>query len=167
MKVRISLKNLYQGLYDSKIGGIPRTVLDYVKAGPVYHALSAAVIPTVIAWYSMTPQKTAENVVAVLGAAIPIAYLQYLGVQRYAKYERMKQALERSGYDERIVGGKDLAGLRWFCPRHAAGLAAKEAGYEKEFKETLETHGIKWYHLVPEPREWVRSAKKIGLGISA
>ena len=72
----------------------------------------------------------------------------------------MKQALERSGYDERTVGGRDLADLRWLCLRHVAGLAAKDAGYGKEFKETLEGHGIKWYHLVPEPREWVRSAKK-------
>jgi hypothetical protein len=61
----------------------------------------------------------------------PMAFNIGVGLLKYAEYCDIKSALERHGWDERIVRLK----MHSWCQRHAARQASKQLGYGEQFDQ--------------------------------
>lgn len=135
------LDNLSRSMYAVKtdMSNFGKKAWTYLKTGSAYHVASLVTFPTIVG---------------------PV-YSQYLAVGRYREYKEIRADLEKFGYDEERIRPRLTP---WWCPRHAAGLAARELGFEREFNGTLKKYGIKWYHIGPKnPVKWVKTETNIGI----
>lgn len=153
------LLNLTENMYKRTLN-LGNRVSTYLQSGIVYHAASAiyGIGTSKYAISAVNNLSQGDFVGAIRDSAIvliPIIYGQSLAADRYLEYRRIISDWQTNGYDEKAIPPYYL---NWICHRNVLHRASRETGHEKEFKETLERHGIKWYYIVPrDPREWARA----------
>lgn len=119
----------------------------------IIHYVSIGIFPNSAGIMSMT--VACDAVVrghwasAMLNAGAAVANF-LVGYSKFTEYQKVKDALQRYGWQERIVKPKMYS----WCQRHAARQAAVELGYEEKFDTFAEKEGHKWYHLLPKPHRF-------------
>jgi hypothetical protein len=92
------------------------------------------------------------NVFLLLLKIYLVVYMVWLPVSaqldarsRYQNYKQIKDQLYFNGFQHRII--KPV--LKSRCQRDAAGVAAKELGFDQLCNEYYHFNGFRWYHLLP------------------
>lgn len=79
-------------------------------------------------------------------ACVAVTYCSLVGYSEFRQYFKVKKALKKHGWDERIVKPKSYS----WCQRHAIKQAAKQTGYISEYKAFMKKEGHEWYHILPK-----------------
>ncbi len=82
------------------------------------------------------------------GLVLSLAITSYnltMGMLKYREYKKVKRALGKRGWDDRLI---EPMAHSW-CQRHAARQATKDVGYLLEFDDFMKREGHKWYHFLP------------------
>lgn len=120
-----------------------QSVMDYINSGAV---------PNTLGTLMASAAATYDSPWAI-GAHLGAALLNYtIGFLKYLEHKKIRAALEKHGWDERIIKPKSYT----FCQRHSALLAAKRTGYEKEVRELFKREGHKWWHFLPKVHRMIK-----------
>ena len=130
------------------------TLIRYINVGRLLHfiALLDLIISAVAVYYIVTLNAVQNTgliticvVVVVLFGGMSV-YAELDGYSRFQDYKRVKDQLYFYGYQERIIRPM----LKSRCQRDAAQLACDELGVGEQSKTHFNSHGYKWYHIIPD-----------------
>ena len=111
-------------------------VIDYLNAGLAPNSTGA---------FTTLNAITADSTVLICTNTV-LALLSFtLGAGKYMEYKKLRAALEKHGFQDRIMKPKSHT----WCQRHASKLAAKRAGYLDELEDYYQREGHRDWHLLP------------------
>lgn len=131
-----------------------KTAASYFRASPLPHAtaLGAMLAGMELIW-SAIYLRTHEMDTITIGIwlwgifwMVVATFALMDGLSRYREYCRIKDMLQRKGFNRRVF--LVVAGSR--CQRDAAMLAARETGFHTEARKLFNRLGYRWYHLLPD-----------------
>lgn len=116
----------------------------YVTAGIVPNTvgiLGALSLP-------MVADLSNGHALTMIAFSVPPALNLGLGYARYRDYRRIRGALARHGWDERLA----RPFMDSWCHRQAVRAAAREQGYIGQFAAYERREGLRWYDVLPRLR---------------
>ena len=121
--------------------GRMRDVVNFLRVSPV---------PQFIAFMNLALtvrigiEASSGNYVNAIGSAgtplLFIALSEVLAAANFSEYKKIKQALIRHGWDERIIETKSHT----WCQRNTARVAAINCGYKQEIDQYFREHEYEW-----------------------
>ena len=126
-----------------------RKVVKFVRVSPVQQLFTAINFASAANLGIIAAEKVAEGnyYSAMRLAAVTLLNLAFLGfneaqaVGRYGEYKKVKEALTRYGWSERIIEPKSHS----WCQRNAARRAAIDTGHREEIDRYYEEQGYNWH----------------------
>lgn len=129
---------------------IVKGIAKYVYVGfPVY-------IPATISAFEANFYLNHAELHEAKSAIAGVVFCLGLGAHKYAEYRKVKKALEKRGWDERIVRPKSYS----FCQRHAIKQAVRDTGHVREYSAFCKKEGHRFYHVLPKVHrigQWYKS----------
>lgn len=119
---------------------IIKNIANYIRVGAFPNIMT---IPHIV---NATEDICEGRTMHALGNAMMVVFWASAGLGKYLVYTRIKEDLEKKGFDERIIKPKSYS----WCDRHAINQAVKQTGYLEEYEAFLEREGHKWYHFIPK-----------------
>jgi len=121
-----------------------REVVNFLRVSPVaqFMAFTSLVLAAGLGSTAIKEVSSGDYVASIDSAATSLLYIAFLGLSEalaatnFSEYKRIKQALTRSGWDERIIEPKSHS----WCQRNTARVAAINCGYKQEINQYFREH---------------------------
>ncbi len=131
-----------------------KNILNKIKVAPIQFSLMGlnATFGTCISFDALENYANGEIMLGTIEAGLSLVTLKTFFIQKnyYKKkieeYKKVKSALEKYGWDRRIVKTKRNS----WCQRHLAQIASDETGYGEQTKNYFYEKGYRWYHFLPD-----------------
>lgn len=130
-------------------------IVTFFRVSPVQQviALGMSTPTTVLSTYIAIETYSQGNIGAgITGTLTALAniggflFSEYLAIGKMSEYGKVKSALDKHGWDKRIIEPKSHS----WCQRNMAQVASDDSGFGNETREYLKNKGYKWHHFIPD-----------------
>lgn len=126
----------------------------FFRVSPVYQAMAGALVSLTVSFTqaSIENYSRSNDLVGSMGALTAMVGLggflsgERLAMERMNEYKKVRNSLDRHGWDEKFIEPKSHS----WCQRVMVRAASNDSGFGEETRKYLHDQGYRWYHFLPD-----------------